>query len=290
MVELMDRKLLKEQAAALLETAQVSPKGMTALYLALGGALTFLGGLGENAGLLSIFLVVLTVLLSLVLDAGFVLYCMAVRRRERAEYLTLFDGFSMAGKFILLALAKYLFIFLWSLLFVIPGIIAAYRYRFALYNLLENPELGVIDALNMSKQQTMGYKGQIFMLDVSYLGWSVLASLPACYYNQVITARTQQAIAGALPYAANFGEFYNTAAASVSETVWGMPAVVWQVIIALWALAVSLFYLPNYICVQLDYFEAAKRSSGVGVLSPWENGDGGTSGSYGDDGGYSGSF
>ena len=92
-------------------------------------------------------------------------------------YLTLFDGFSFAGKLILLALVRYIFVFLWSLLFVVPGIIAAYRYRFAVYNLCENPEMGVMDAINMSKAQTAGFKWQLFVLDLSFIGWSILCGL-----------------------------------------------------------------------------------------------------------------
>ena len=82
------------------------------------------------------------------------------------------------GKVILLNLVIYCFTLLWSMLFVIPGIVAAYRYRFALYNLYENPGLNVMEALEMSKRQTRGYKGQLFMLDLSYFGWYLLASLP----------------------------------------------------------------------------------------------------------------
>ena len=94
-------------------------------------------------------------------------------------YTTLFDGFSFAGKIILLAIVQYIFIFLWSLLFIVPGIIAAYRYRFALYNLCENPEMGVMEALNMSKAQTLGFKGQLFVLDLSFIGWYLLSGLTA---------------------------------------------------------------------------------------------------------------
>lgn len=100
----------------------------------------------------------------MVLSAGFVLYCMAVRRGQRAEFLTLFDGFSFVGKVIGLNIVIGVFTFLWSLLFVIPGIIASYRYRFALYNLYENPGIGIMEALDMSKQQTVGYKSQLFVL------------------------------------------------------------------------------------------------------------------------------
>ena len=164
MAQIIDRKQLKRQMKALLSDAQVSSLGMTLLYLALILLLNLadrLTGL-TGAGLLGTFISVLTGLLSMVLSAGFVLYCMAIRRGERAEYLTLFDGFSFVGKIILLNIVQALFIFLWSLLFVIPGLIAGYRYRFALYNLYENPGIGVMEALEMSKQQTLGYKGQLF--------------------------------------------------------------------------------------------------------------------------------
>lgn len=63
------------------------------------------------------------------------------------------------------------------LLLVIPGIVAAYRYRFAMLNLCENPEIGVMEALNMSKAQTLGFKWQLFVLDLSFIGWNILVGL-----------------------------------------------------------------------------------------------------------------
>ena len=94
-------------------------------------------------------------------------------------YDTLFEGFGFAGKIILLNVLIGVFVFLWACLFIVPGIIAAYRYRFALYNLCENPELGVMEALAMSKAQTKGYKLDLFVLDVTFLGWSLLCALTA---------------------------------------------------------------------------------------------------------------
>ena len=73
-----------------------------------------------------------------------------------------------------------------------PGIIAAYRYRFALYNLCENPELGVMEALAMSKAQTKGYKLDLFVLDVTFLGWSFLCVLTAGILSIWITPYIQQ--------------------------------------------------------------------------------------------------
>ena len=185
MVQQIDRKQVKRDVRALLRTAQVAPMVITAVYLGIvwlldtadvvaGGSAAL--GIGS---LLSTFVSVLTWLVSITLSAGFVLYCMAVRRGERAELLTLFDGFSFVGKLIALTIVAYAFIWLWSMLFIIPGIVAAYRYRFAAYNLYENPGISVMEALEMSKRQTMGYKGQIFALDLSYIGWTLLASLPA---------------------------------------------------------------------------------------------------------------
>ena len=123
------------------------------------------------------FVSILVSLLSVLLNAGYYRYHLAVRRGEEVPYLGLFDGFSFAGKLILLALVQYIFIFLWTLLFIIPGFIAAYRYRFAVYNLCENPDMGVMEAINMSKAQTAGFKWQLFVLDLSFIGWRILSGL-----------------------------------------------------------------------------------------------------------------
>ena len=182
MAERVDRKQLKAEARELLAAAQVSPKGMAALFLGLGLLLSFVDQFTNNVtggfpNPLGLFVTILTSFLGAVLGVGFILYCMAIRRGERAEYLTLFDGFSFVGKIIVLELVMSLFISLWSMLFVIPGIVAAYRYRFAVYNLCENPGIGVMEALDMSKRQTWGYKGQLFVLDGSCWPRSPLLSL-----------------------------------------------------------------------------------------------------------------
>ena len=177
--ELIDRKGMKAEVREMLSGAQVSPRAITALYCGLLLVLNMVSAFAGDTGFLSTFVTILTSLLNVILGAGFAMYCMAIRRGERAEYITLFDGFSFVGKLIGLTIVTALFIWLWSMLFIIPGIIAAYRYRFAPYNLYENPGIGVMEALEMSKRQTMGYKGQLFALGLSYLGWTLLASLPA---------------------------------------------------------------------------------------------------------------
>lgn len=120
------------------------------------------------------FITILIGLIGIILEAGFVTYCLAIRRGKEMPLTTLFDGFSIAGKLILLNIVIGTLIFLWTLLFIIPGLIACYRYRFALYNLLENPDIGIMEAISLSKEQTRGYKWQLFVLDLSFLGWLIL--------------------------------------------------------------------------------------------------------------------
>ena len=254
--ELIDRKSLKEEVRELLSGAQVSPMAMTALYTGLLLVLNLVSAF-TGAGIISTFVSILTSLLAILLGAGFAMYCMAIRRGERAEYLTLFGGFSFVGKLIALTIVTYAFIWLWSMLFVIPGIVAAYRYRFAPYNLYENPGIGVMEALEMSKRQTMGYKGQLLALDLSYIGWALLASLPAMVETGMM-------------YYGMFSSYYDymTGAIAVMPadfTVFALlPAWLWTLISGLWSMAVSLFFLPHFQCVELGYFETAKRTSGVG--------------------------
>lgn len=72
-----------------------------------------------------------------------------------------------------------LFTFLWVLLFIIPGIIAAYSYYMVPYILTDNPEMSSRRALQLSKDMTQGHKLEIFVLELSFLGWYLLCWIPA---------------------------------------------------------------------------------------------------------------
>ena len=74
---------------------------------------------------------------------------------------------------------RQLFVFLWSLLFIIPGIIKAYEYRMIHYILAENPGIDSKEAFAMSKQMMDGNKWNTFVLDLSFMGW-VIVSLFTC--------------------------------------------------------------------------------------------------------------
>ena len=70
-----------------------------------------------------------------------------------------------------------LFIGLWTLLFIIPGIIKSYSYRMVPYILAEDPNLHYTEALEISKIMTNGVKFDMFILDLSFIGWYLLGAL-----------------------------------------------------------------------------------------------------------------
>ena len=88
-----------------------------------------------------------------------------------------FAYFKYFGKALGLRVVMYVFIFLWTLLFLIPGLIATYRYAMAPYILAEHPEMGIMEAIDASKQMMDGNKWSLFCLEISFIGWTLLSSL-----------------------------------------------------------------------------------------------------------------
>ena len=112
------------------------------------------------------------------LYAGFVVFVLRMIRQQRNSLWNLMDGFQNFLKIIGLNILTGIFVALWSLLFVIPGIIAAYRYRQALYLLLDHPEMGVLECIRESKRLMRGHKAELFILDLSFIGWALLSIIP----------------------------------------------------------------------------------------------------------------
>lgn len=70
-----------------------------------------------------------------------------------------------------------LFTSLWSMLFVIPGIIKAYSYSQAMYIMAENPGMGALEAIDRSKAMMNGHKMEYFVLQLSFIGWHLLGGI-----------------------------------------------------------------------------------------------------------------
>jgi len=87
------------------------------------------------------------------------------------------EGFDNYGKYFATAFLTELFIGLWSLLFVIPGIVMGLAYSQTLYIIHDNPNLKPTEAIKMSKLMTYGFKGDIFVMGLSFIGWYLLMGL-----------------------------------------------------------------------------------------------------------------
>ena len=92
---------------------------------------------------------------------------------DRLEFL--FEGFkkSFLNSF-LASLLSSIFIFLWSLLFIIPGIIKAFAYSMVPYIIAEEPEIDAIEAITKSRELMNGNKLRLFTLYLSFIGWFIL--------------------------------------------------------------------------------------------------------------------
>ena len=139
----------------------------------------------DNAGALfrapaarvTLFFTILVLLYSIVMSFGYSGSMMDLHRGGQPGVRDLFARFHMAGQIVLLTLLMAVCIYLWSLLLVIPGLIAAYRYRMSRYVLLDRPELGVIRAWQESKRLMQGHKWQLFLVDFSFLPWYLVSIL-----------------------------------------------------------------------------------------------------------------
>lgn len=112
-----------------------------------------------------------------VVQLGYCRYLLKLYDGENAELKDLFSQFHRFGDGFLLSLLTALYTFLWSLLFIIPGIVAAYKYAMAPFILLESPGMSANEAIAASKEMMYGHKGELFLLDLSFIGWNLLSAL-----------------------------------------------------------------------------------------------------------------
>ncbi len=97
---------------------------------------------------------------------------------EKIDLWNLFKGFETSfGDTFLAELLVTIYTVLWTLLFIIPGIIKSYAYSMTIYLQVREPGLGAQDAIKKSIEYMKGYKMKKFLLDLSFLGWDILEVL-----------------------------------------------------------------------------------------------------------------
>ena len=98
-------------------------------------------------------------------------------RKDKTDLEDLFVGFKNFANNFITGLLVQLFIFLWSLLFVIPGIVKSYAYAMTFYIQYDHPEMNETDAITASRNMMKGHKADLFFLDLSFIGWYLLVGL-----------------------------------------------------------------------------------------------------------------
>lgn len=108
---------------------------------------------------------------------GLAMFSLSLSRTNDSDLEILFKGFKNFGTALGAYLLMMLFVFLWSLLLIIPGIIAAIGYSMTFFILTDEPELGASDALAKSKRMMRGYKWKYFCLNLRFIGWGILCMI-----------------------------------------------------------------------------------------------------------------
>ncbi len=134
---------------------------------------------GEYAGYIAVFALAITVVYIVVgsfVEVGYAKFNLNLVDRRPAEVGDLFSFASICKKTVVARILIMIYTFLWMLLFIIPGIVAAYSYAMTPYILAENPNLTAKEAINRSKLMMTGNRFRLFCLQLSFIGWMILSA------------------------------------------------------------------------------------------------------------------
>lgn len=129
---------------------------------------------GDNTSHQSGIATVYAILITGPVTLGYAMFAISIFRKKETNPGEVLYGFERFGKSLGLYIVMSIFIFLWCLLLIVPGIIAALRYSMCFYILADNPNIGIMEALNESKRMMRGNKWKYFCLNLSFIGWGLL--------------------------------------------------------------------------------------------------------------------
>ena len=207
----MDRSILKMDAKTAMKEAAISPYGVTIIFGIIIFILTIIQRSFDDWGIIiiqtkayedpeqlisymvsSLIFAVIYFVITSVLEFGYLLFCLKVSNRDSSmAYSDLFLGIRYIFKVLGLSIMIIIFSLLWTLLLIIPGIIASFRYSQAVFILAENPDKGILQCIRESKEMMRNHKFEYFVLDLSFLLWILLMivtfGLASIYVNPYMT-------------------------------------------------------------------------------------------------------
>lgn len=174
------RAELKEAAKNSLKGKYGDAISVTILFSLITGGIAslvqvFTSSMGENVQGISSSCIELVA--ACLVTFGYMSFFLKISRNEKVEINELWSKTDMFTTFLVSAILIGLFVSLWTLLLIIPGIIASYSYKMTHYILLDNPDMSVMDAIKKSKEMMVGHKMDLFVLELSFIGWALLGIL-----------------------------------------------------------------------------------------------------------------
>ena len=170
---------------------------------------------------------------------GYAKFNLKLIDREDAVFSDLFSQFGRLGNGFGMNFFMGLFTFLWTLLFIIPGIIKRYSYAMTPYILAENPGMKARDAITESKQIMMGNKVRLFCLEISFIGWDILCMLPAIIAGGAVSANVLMGV----------------------KTIATPSHLIWLILCVIWVIIGSLFLYPYQEAAHAAFYREISGTS-----------------------------
>ena len=168
----------KNRALSALENKWGNFVAITFVYGFIIGITQILSGDKDSPAILHLIGLVLFIL-ALPLTWGYQTLFLGAVRGGEATAKDMFEGYNkeLFSRVLTTTLLYYVYVFLWSLLLLIPGCIKAYSYAMTPYILKDNPEMKNNAAIEESMRMMDGHKLELFLLDLSFIGWALLSLL-----------------------------------------------------------------------------------------------------------------
>ena len=129
---------------------------------------------GDDGGDYKVGLKIIGLIIGGPLSLGYTTLILLISRNQKPDFAILFGGFKRFGISFAAYLLRFIFIILWTLLLIIPGIIACLRYSQTFYILSEDENIGPLEAISKSKEMMVGNKWKLFCLYCRFIGWFIL--------------------------------------------------------------------------------------------------------------------
>ena len=168
------RRELKQNAKAQLKNNWGVAIGIIIVCTLISCIPNFLINLDSESITISIVIPIITLLITGPLTIGQCKFFINLANRSNPKFSDLWYGFNNILRAIGTTVLIGIIVFVGTILFIIPGIILSFMYSQVYYIMAENPEMSIMDCLKESSRIMKGHKMDLFVLELSFLGWIIL--------------------------------------------------------------------------------------------------------------------